>query len=81
MEFLKLESGHFAEHKKTKRADFLKVDITDFTNGYGELSNLDKHIELLKNLKEEGWESEGISYEYGHGGSIETVNLELINKK
>lgn len=78
MKNIKLNSGHFADYKKDKKYERMFIDITAFNLGYGELCDIDSHLTLLTNLKNDGWINVGINVSFDRSNTIEEFILEVI---
>jgi hypothetical protein len=70
-----LDSGYLGESWVYRGDEYLDVDVTCLYNGYGELSNFKKLIDLFTELDKREYENQGISLEYGRYDSIDRLIL------
>lgn len=53
--------GYDALYSKGKKFERMEIDITDFYNGYGELSDINSFFNLISYLKKDKWTNVGVS--------------------
>jgi hypothetical protein len=76
-----LKCGVEMEHWSNRDSELLKVSIHGFYEGYGKMNSLKLVSDMLLELHELGYETQGMDREEGYYGSISNLWLTVKRKK